>query len=108
MPEESKNLGVLTGFAIGGILAIVFVVAATIGAELYAPFKNWLADTFSHHWVGKGVLSTTIFFVTGTLLAFLLRRQSGAAAFLVIATWVAILGALSIIGFYVYEFFAHV
>jgi len=108
MPEESKNLGVLTGFAIGGVFAILFITAATIGGELYTPFKNWLADTFSHHWVGKGILSTVIFFVVGTPLAFLLRRQGGAAAFLVIATWVAILGALSIIGFYVYEFFAHV
>ena len=108
MQEENTKLGVLTGFAIGGVLAILFVVAATIGGELYSPFKSWLANTFSHHWIGKGVLATAIFFAVGTPLAFILRRHGGAAGLLVTVMWVAILGALAIIGFYVYEFFAHV
>jgi len=40
-------------FAIGAVLAAVFAVAVTIAAELMPPLKTWLADTFTHHWIGR-------------------------------------------------------
>jgi hypothetical protein len=42
------------------IASIVWVVASTILSEEYAPFKDFLTRTFSHHWVGKGILSLVI------------------------------------------------
>ena len=51
-PNEMRAL------AHAGMGAFIFIALATMGADLYAPFKTFLATTFGHHWVGKGVLSS--------------------------------------------------
>jgi hypothetical protein len=43
------------------LITIVFIAAITVSAELYPPLKNWLKETFYHHWVGKGILALAIF-----------------------------------------------
>lgn len=105
MDQQNRKMGLLAGFAISGALSILFVTAATIGGELYKPFKGWLAGTFSHHWVGKGVIAMAIFFGLGLLFGFLMRRGRLPTGLLVMCTWVAILSTAAIVGFYIYEAF---
>ncbi len=46
---------------VSAFFSTIFVTSVTILAELVPSFKNWLASTFYHHWIGKGVLTTGIF-----------------------------------------------
>lgn len=39
----------------------VTVAVLTIGAELWSPLKDLLKAVFTHHWVGKSVLSILVF-----------------------------------------------
>lgn len=50
-------------FYLAAILAILFIAALAVGAELSAPAKDWLKSTFGHHWVGKSILATAFFAV---------------------------------------------
>ncbi|HLD60250.1 MAG TPA: hypothetical protein VI912_04595 [Candidatus Bilamarchaeaceae archaeon] len=45
------------------LLVIVFIATITIFAELYKPAKDWLANNFWHHWLGKGIISIGLFIV---------------------------------------------
>jgi len=44
-------------------LTIIFITAVTIAADLSPMLKTWLKDTFTHHWIGKGVLATVLWLV---------------------------------------------
>ncbi|OGF67194.1 hypothetical protein A3H04_02575 [Candidatus Giovannonibacteria bacterium RIFCSPLOWO2_12_FULL_43_11c] len=93
--------------AYSATLTIASVVALTIGAELSAPFKNWLAGFTGHHWVTKSWISIIIF-----VLFFFVFRIAGKSvnelrtkrALLVLQT-ISILGFIAILGFYIYETF---
>ncbi|MBI4017494.1 MAG: hypothetical protein HY366_00950 [Candidatus Aenigmarchaeota archaeon] len=73
-----------------------------VAAELYAPFKSSLASAFMHHWVGKLVLVSLVFFAT----AYVYRNKTeilGVADGRV--GWFSVLGSLAaILLFYVVEF----
>jgi len=45
------------------LLAILIVVA-----ELISQFKTFLANVFTHHWIGKGIIITIAFLVFGFIL----------------------------------------
>ena len=64
---NNKKNKIISSFAIAGVVAIVFIVFATIFGELYSPFKDWLKVIFNHHWIGKGIISIVIFYVFGFL-----------------------------------------
>ena len=46
---NNKKNKIISSFAIAGVVAIVFIVFATIFGELYSPFKDWLKVIFNHH-----------------------------------------------------------
>lgn len=46
---------------------MIAITGLTIAAELNSPLKNWLAATFSHHWIGKGVIGVVVLVVVGGL-----------------------------------------
>lgn len=103
--NDKKNK-IITSFAISAIVAIVFVVFATIFGELYKPFKDSLKDIFSHHWIGKGVIAIVIFYALGFLGYFSAKDdEDGMIKMLKIVFWVALIGVLAITGFYLYEYF---
>lgn len=89
-----------------GIASIVFIVFSTVFAELNAPFKNFLAGLFTHHWLGKGILSLAVF---GIVYYYFSARARTSGKF---DAWktaqhlsaAAVLGGLLIFGFYVMEF----
>ena len=51
------------GTAAGSILLAVMVIVG----ELYIPFKDLLKNIFSHHWVGKLVVISAVFFAVSFL-----------------------------------------
>src|SRR3989338_5426451 len=95
--------------ACSATVTIIAVVAMTIGAELSPAFKNWLAGFTGHHWVTKSWISILLF-----VLLFCVVRLMGKSVSelqtrkaLITLEIVTVLGFLAILGFYVYEFFAH-
>ena len=96
----------ITAFLISGIVTAIFIAAITIEGELAPAFKDWLKTTFYHHWLGKGALAVILFFVLGILLSFIAPRSDSALASSARAlTWVSILSALVILGFFTAEAF---
>lgn len=91
-----------TLFLWGAILSVLWVAVSTIVGETFHPFKDWLAATFGHHWVGKGIIAAAL------VLAFLfLAWIRGAREKMPIAVrliwllfWTALLGAAAILIFY--------
>lgn len=107
-----KNMNKLKSIyasACAAALTIVAVVAMTIGAELSAPFKGWLAGFTGHHWVTKSWASVLIFVAFFCIFRVMKKSpdesQTGKA--LVLLEVAAVLGFLAILGFYSYEFFSH-
>jgi uncharacterized membrane protein SirB2 len=104
---DNKRNKKIYSFAGAAIIAIVFVGVATILAELYKPFKDWLAETFYHHWMGKGIIMIVIFY----LLGFIGFRASGEEDKMIsmsrILFWTALIWILAITGFYLYEYIIH-
>ena len=88
---------------------IVVVVAITISAELSVPFKDWLKGFTGHHWVTKSWISILVFVLLFCIIRFTGKpvNESQTKKALVTLQIFSILGFLAIIGFYVYEFFAH-
>ena len=91
----------------GYLAALTFIVVATVLAELNAGFKSFLATTFSHHWVGKSILSIILF----VLVYYYYSTHKGNANMHVDAIRMSkqtiiftLLGALIIFAFYVWEF----
>lgn len=114
MEKQTIKSKLLCGVLCGTMLAVLFVIAVTIGADLYLPLKDWLKNTFSHHWIGKGVLAGIIFLI-GIPIGFLIPTPSDEAAKtarIVKRLWalslVSFFGATAIFAFFVYEsFFKH-
>lgn len=94
--------------AYSATITIVAVVAMTIGAELSAPFKSWLASFTGHHWVTKSWASIIIFGLTFALIYALAKNadQVRTRQALIILQIMAVVGFAAILGFYIYEVFA--
>lgn len=104
--NNTKNNKWINSFGVAAIVAIIFIVFATIFGELYKPFKDSLKDIFSHHWIGKGVIAIVIFYVLGFLGYFSANDSEGVIiTILKIVFWIALVGVLAISGFYLYEYF---
>ncbi len=94
---EKRGFSFYNGaFAASLLLAILVIVA-----ELAKPFKDFLASIFTHHWVGKGVLTAAAFIIIGYVYKqdniFGIKSEK--------ASWYATLGSLAIIFlFYIIHF----
>ncbi|MBI5913554.1 hypothetical protein HY839_03915 [Candidatus Azambacteria bacterium] len=91
-------------------LAVAFVTGITVTADLYLPLKDWLKLTFSHHWVGKGVLAAAVFIVATAVFSLLpvpadeLKAKTLAQSTRKLVI-VSLGGTLVIILFFIYEAF---
>jgi len=90
--------------------AVAFITGITITADLYLPLKDWLKLTFSHHWVGKGMLAIVLFVgISAILLLFPAPKDEVKTKALARSTWilviVSLMGTISIIAFFIYEAF---
>ena len=95
----------ILGSIFGTVASIVLVTALTIIAELKAPLKDWLKETFAHHWVGKGVLALIVF----VLVLLIVRRsvtevsESAVAKAIRVLVIISALAALVLVGFFIFE-----
>ncbi|MBS3105332.1 hypothetical protein J4234_03695 [Candidatus Woesearchaeota archaeon] len=90
-------------FYLGATASSWLLAILIIAAELYGPFKNLLKSTFSHHWIGKGIIITIVFLAFGFLLR---NKESIANLSDKKLAWHSILGSLIVIFlFYIMEFF---
>lgn len=64
-----KKIKLVNSILLGAIITIIFVVAITISAELIPALKDWLKNTFSHHWVGKSILSLAFFAISSFMVS---------------------------------------
>ena len=93
--------------AVAAIVTIIFIASITVAADLLPPLKTWLASTFTHHWIGKGVLAAIIFAGLYGLLSVFGRnaQDETVAAYLKLLNVLTVLGGLVIVAFFFYEAF---
>lgn len=104
--KDNKKNKIINSFIASAIVAIVFITISVILGEIYKPFKDWLKNTFSHHWIGKGVIAIAIFYVFGFLGYFKSKDSEGIIVkMLKVLFWITLVGTLAIISFYLYEYF---
>lgn len=92
----------------GAIASIIFTTVITIWGELHAPLKSWLAGTFSHHWLGKSILSVAVFIAIGFIAYFFQRvsetdENDRTANLIRLLTIITAVATVAFIGFYLYE-----
>lgn len=85
--------------AIGTILTAIMLAALIIFAEELPALKNWLKQTFYHHWLGKSVLALGLFTLVSLTLRF--RRDTPRLSTLIVVEAVVVtLSVCSIAGFF--------
>jgi len=95
----------IKGVIASAIFTIIFIMAITIIVELVPPIKDWLKSTFTHHWIGKGVLATGLFTLIAVLGSFYAKKEDWdeVAQYLNWLTVTTILGGGAILLFFIWE-----
>lgn len=60
----NKKTSLVNAVLSATILVSIFVLVITITGELYKPLKDLLTEIHSHHWIGKGIWASILFFAT--------------------------------------------
>lgn len=91
------------------IVSSLFVATITVIADLVLPIKDWLKNTYGHHWVGKGIWVLILFvFFTVTSYPFLRKNSCDLSPKMVYAAGhFALVSTLIITAFFLYEYLAH-
>ncbi|MDZ4243546.1 MAG: hypothetical protein U1C57_00375 [Candidatus Doudnabacteria bacterium] len=107
--QTDKKLKNPMAVAIAAICTIFFITLITVLADLVPPLKDWLKAVFTHHWIGKGVLSIGLFVFLYLLLKKTLPQpsESRLASMIRLLSWFAVLGTLVLFGFFLYETFGN-
>ena len=84
------------------ILTIIYITVITVAADLYPPLKEFLANTFSHHWIGKSVTAIVIF-VLFKVIVLSLKPKIKTAFLLNWLTIISVLATLVILAFFTWE-----
>ena len=82
---------------------IWLVVVMTIAAELSEPFKALLAGTFTHHWIGKSIISVIAFVVLYIIFS-RARESDNVSRDAWKVVWSVVLGGLAIFSFFLWHF----
>ncbi len=61
MDYLNKKFKIIYSFVLSAIVSVVFIVFITIAGEEYKPIKKWLANVFTHHWIGKSMVAVILF-----------------------------------------------
>ncbi len=110
MANQNKNIDkksrYIYAFALSAMVSVATIALLTVAGELHKPLKNWLAETFYHHWVGKGIISFVGFYILGyALLSFMSGRRKSLSTYIMWLFWISLLSTVVITGFYYYETF---
>lgn len=99
--ENKKDGKERFSFYNGAFAASVLLAVLVIAAELSKLFKDFLASVFTHHWIGKAVLTATTFVVVGLIY----KKDSIFDINSEKAAWYSMLGSLAaILLFYIAHF----
>ena len=103
--ELSKTYKQIQTVARAALYTVITITAITIIADLYPPVKEWLKNTFTHHWIGKGVLGVAVFVVIAIIEG---MRGEGTVAkaeqSVRMLIYVSLLGTIVLLAFFFYEF----
>ena len=102
---ENNKIKIIHSAVCGAIAAVIFIIVVTIVADVYLPLKDWLKNIFTHHWIGKSILSVVIFIVAGgiSLILPIQPKEEKINKSLKILVWLLIVGVLAIFSFFIYE-----
>lgn len=89
------------------ITVSVVLTGIIIGADLVPALKNWLKETFFHHWIGKGVIAVIVFVISFLVSLFFPPTEKRERLMLMISVWVLAIAVLAIAAFFAYEAFRH-
>lgn len=103
MGNNTRNVKIATSIFYAAASVAVFIAVVTIFGEFYPPLKNWLKAVFSHHWIGKGVLSAALFVVLSVVFLLKTRSDNSLLRSAKTAFWFSIASSLAILIFYCYE-----
>jgi len=96
---------ILSAIIVSAILTIAVIVFLTVFGELNPVFKAWLTNTFSHHWIGKSIIST-LAFLTFIPIFYVLRLKKISIAVLIwLLVAVANLSVGVLLAFFFFETF---
>ncbi len=100
-----KNVHTVYAFALSASVTVLFIAVLTIWADLYAPLKDWLKTMFTHHWIGKSVLSAALFLILGGMIGLMVSKpdENKIATALWILVGASIVSTLAIWIFYLIE-----
>jgi len=103
----NRKLKLAQSIILSSIVIVIFIPVITIAAELTAPLKEWLKNTFYHHWVGKSLISVIVFAAVCPLTFVIPYKASleRINRLLFILVTLVLLGALAIFGFFFYDTF---
>ncbi len=100
-----KNINI-KAMSYSTMLTVILIVFMTIYAELNTKFKDFLKVMSGHHWISKSITSLIFFVVCYYLLMNIVKyNERETKKDVTIVVIITILGALSILLFYAYEFF---
>ncbi len=89
-------------FYLAASVSAWLLAALVMASELVGPFKELLKALFTHHWVGKVLVVTAVFVVSGFLLS---EKKSVGTFQAADAAWYSVLGSLgAIFLFFLIEF----
>lgn len=102
-----KHFRTLYAFALSASVTVLFIAVITIWADLYAPLKDSLKNMFTHHWIGKSVLSAALFLILGGVIGLMTSKvdENKIASALWWLVGCAIVSTLAIWIFYLIETF---
>lgn len=92
-------------FYLATIGTLLYIPIITIAGELYEPLKNFLKNTFWHHWLGKSVVLVALYVLL--LLIFSNIKENGEereGRYVSFVIGLAFIGAITIFGFFVVEY----
>lgn len=92
---------IITSAVAGSIVAVFSIIVMTVFADVNPAFKKWLAVNFTHHWIGKSVLSIVVFLVAFVVFWVINRVFNNRLVLLLwVLTIIASLGALLLLAFF--------
>ncbi len=90
-------------FYIGAAVSSWLLTLMIIAGELFSPFKDILKNAFTHHWIGKIIITMIAFFA----VAYFMRNKKSIAGYRDDkAAWYSVVGSLAVIfAFFALELF---
>ncbi len=106
---DDKKINFIKSIINSAIVTVVFIAVITIAADLFIPLKDWLKAAFTHHWIGKSILSLSIFIVLFFIFYFIPSKSTQTTEKLDKSLnnlyWSSIVSSLIIFVFFIWEAF---